>query len=74
MNALPVSDDFPLVETVERLIERHGPRRLLMAVLGRLVRRRTERPARFPGHLSDHMRRDIGMPPEAYHRRHWDLY
>lgn len=74
MNALPLRDNFPLVETVERLIERHGQQRMLLAVLRQILRRRDRRPQPLRGLMSDHIRRDLGLPPlEIYHRRYWEI-
>ena len=49
--------------TIERLIEEHGARRVLWAVLRAALR--PPPPPRDAAALSDHLRRDIGLPPAA---------
>ena len=62
MNAIRHNDDNMPHVAVRRLIERHGLRPILLAVLGLALRRRRRQGP--PAHtLSDHLRLDIGLPP-----------
>lgn len=55
------------------LMDEHGVFRVLGAVLKALVRRDPSRRGLYADDLSGHLRRDIGLPPQAEARRHWDL-
>lgn len=65
----------PPAETLARLIDRHGARAVLTALDAALtVRGRVRRQARRDtAALSDHLRRDIGLPPHAPAPRHWEI-
>ncbi|RMC34286.1 hypothetical protein [Paracoccus alkanivorans] len=54
--------------TIERLIHRYGAMPVLWATIRALLmpRKRRARPP-DPYHLSPHLRRDIGLPPERPH-------
>lgn len=54
--------------TIDRLIQRYGAMPVLWATIRALLmpRRRRPRPP-DPYHLSPHLRRDIGIPPEPPH-------
>jgi hypothetical protein len=62
MNALPFRDDRPALEALAPLIDSHGRLRVLLAALRLALRRREGPQRRFPAALSDHLRRDIGLP------------
>jgi len=51
----------PPAEMLSSLIDRHGLRRVALALLAALLRRRRRRTDACA--LSDHLRRDIGLPP-----------
>jgi hypothetical protein len=61
------------------LVERHGLRTTLAALARVLLERRratrrTRRRLRADlAGFSDHMRRDVGLPPAAPGRRHWEI-
>lgn len=60
---------------LHRLILRHGARAVTFALFRALVIKRRKRP-RPPDiyHLSPHMRRDIGLPPQPPHvPRYYEL-
>ena len=65
---LTISNDDTLRVTVDRLILRHGALPVLLTFAVRLVRRpRIARPRiarRMSLQMSDHLLRDIGLPPE----------
>jgi hypothetical protein len=63
MNVIPLRDDPAPIETLERLVARYGLRRVLLALARLALRPRPRAPRDYPGALSDHMRRDIGLPP-----------
>ncbi|HQY43048.1 MAG TPA: hypothetical protein PK450_02630 [Paracoccaceae bacterium] len=56
-----------------KLMDEHGVLRVLGAVLKALVRRDPSKRDLFAEDLSGHLRRDIGLSPQAEARRHWDL-
>jgi hypothetical protein len=55
------SEPVRLNELLDALIADHGAMRVLRALAMRLVSRKT-RPTRAD-HLSEHLRRDVGLPP-----------
>lgn len=61
MNAIRTNDRPNLHAAVRDLVDRHGARAILLAVLGRIVSRPGR--TRSVDELSDHLRRDIGLPP-----------
>ncbi|WP_282602007.1 hypothetical protein [Paracoccus sp. PARArs4] len=65
----------PLMPAMHRLILRHGASAVAWAMLRALLMPRKRRPRPpDPYHLSPHMRRDIGLPPEAPHvPRYYEL-
>jgi hypothetical protein len=67
MNAIMNDDHYPLSHAVERLVAEHGVHAVIAAVMLRLFRRRPAaggaRGGAAIGPLSDHLRRDIGLPP-----------
>lgn len=60
---VPDSGDLPAEIALTRLIERHGTGAVLCAMLRLLTRRRRRRLR--SDDLSDHLRRDIGLPERA---------
>ncbi|MCX8509072.1 MAG: hypothetical protein ORN49_09390 [Rhodobacteraceae bacterium] len=60
------------LSALDQLIEDHGALRTLLAFLAAWRRQKQSR-GLYPYQLSDHMRRDIGLPPEMAHRNYWDL-
>jgi hypothetical protein len=72
MNAIQI-DDRPPDAVVRDLIDRHGLRPILLALLRlALSRRRAAPPA--DDRLSDYLRRDIGLPPVPGRQRFWELH
>jgi hypothetical protein len=65
MNALINDHTTPLSHAVERLVAEHGFRAVTAALMLRLVRRHPTADGPIVGHLTDHIRRDIGLPPAA---------
>lgn len=63
----PIPDLLP--EALDNLIARHGLRRVLLALIARPLRHRRVEVV----DLSDHIRRDIGLPPSGHSPRHWDI-
>ncbi|SLN17994.1 hypothetical protein ROJ8625_00604 [Roseivivax jejudonensis] len=57
--------------SIDATIARHGALRVLMAALGALLRPAAPHPPPEAGvdGLTPHLRRDIGLPPEAAHAR-----
>ncbi len=81
MNALPLKNPTPLAEVVDDLVANFGLRRVLLAVAARLFRNQHPpdslsfpKLGRQPGveTLSDHLRQDLGLPPDMHHRIHID--
>lgn len=81
MNALPLKNPTPLAEVVDDLVANFGLRRVLLAVAARLFRKQHPpdslsfpKLGRQPGieTLSDHLRQDLGLPPDMHHRIHID--
>jgi len=72
MNAIPV-DNRPPDIAVRDLIDRHGLRPILIAVLGLALHRGHDPAPRRAEALSDHLRRDIGLPPATERRQYWEL-
>ena len=81
MNALPLKNPTPLAEVVDDLVANFGLRRVLLAVAARLFRKQHPpdslsfpKLGRQPGieTLSDHLRQDLGLPPDMHHRIHTD--
>jgi hypothetical protein len=66
MNAIVNDDHYPLSHAVERLVAEHGVRAVMAAVMLRLVRRQPAPAGPAVGQLSDHLRRDIGLPPADF--------
>lgn len=66
---------MPPAEALTRLIDRHGARAILIAFIAALRARTRARRAlrRAAAPASDHLRRDIGLPPHASSPRHWDI-
>lgn len=65
----------PPAETLARLFDRHGVRAVLTALVAALMARAKARrnARRDTAALSDHLRRDIGLPPHAPAPRHWEI-
>jgi len=63
----------PPAPDLDRLIDRHGARRVLAALARALLRRRAaRRRARLEAAmLSDHLRADLGLPPKTDAPRPW---
>ena len=81
MNALPLKNPKPLADVVDDLVTNFGLRRVLLAVAARLFRKQHPpdslsfpKLGRQPGidTLSDHLRQDLGLPPDTHHRIHID--
>ena len=75
MNALPLKSPEPLNAVVDELVASFGLRRVVMAVAARLFRKQhppDRRPFAVAGrrpaadYLSDHLRKDMGLPPDNY--------
>ena len=73
MNMNLVADEHPPSIAIESLIARHGPWRILAAVMAALIRHRRKSPDLWGNQVSAHMRKDMGLPPEPKSPRHWDL-
>jgi hypothetical protein len=58
---------------LSRLMDEHGVLRTLVAFAAVLLRRDRRSRAQFANDLPDHLRRDIGLHPQAEARRHWDV-
>ena len=57
--------------TISEVIERYGAVRVLLGALRALVTRKETH--RFPdAPMCDHLRRDIGLPPEIEQLAYWD--
>lgn len=56
---------------VATLIERHGLLRVLRAVAAAVLKPNRPHRAIAPKRLSPHLRRDLGLEPEAPRQRHW---
>ncbi|SDW78530.1 hypothetical protein [Celeribacter indicus] len=69
----PLKPPAGLRAALEPLIERHGLWHVLRAVFAarREIRRRRVLTLRGGGEVSAHIRRDIGLPPEAPPPRSW---
>jgi hypothetical protein len=63
MNALTNDHTTPLTQALEGLVAEHGFRAVTAALMLRLVRRHPAADGSMIGPLSDHIRRDIGLPP-----------
>ncbi|MEP1521950.1 hypothetical protein [Ascidiaceihabitans sp.] len=83
MNALPLDNSHTPREVIDDLIASFGFRRVFFAVLTRVFKR--SRPPDAIGfgrlcaqtstdHLCDHLRRDIGLPPNTKHKLEIDLF
>jgi hypothetical protein len=82
MNALPLENVQNPGDVIDELVAGFGFRTVALAVIARIFRR-TRPPdsanfptlARQPGveHLSDHLRRDIGLEPDYGRKFHVDL-
>ena len=69
---LYAQENRPPTVTIEQLIEDHGALRTLAAFVRAVIRRNRAR-GLYVYELSDHVRRDVGLPPEMAHRNYWDL-
>jgi hypothetical protein len=82
MNALPIENAQTPGDVIDELVASFGFRRVALAVIARIFRR-TRPPdsvtfpalVRQPGveHLSDHLRRDLGLEPDHGCKFHVDL-
>ncbi|MEL6682491.1 MAG: hypothetical protein AAFQ09_07575 [Pseudomonadota bacterium] len=81
MNALPLKNHQPLAEVVDDLVANFGLRRVVLAVAARLFRKQHPPDSQnFPqlsrqvgvDALSDHLRQDLGLPPEMNRKVHID--
>ena len=60
------SDRTPHVDSIDGIIARHGAFPVLVAALKALIRQRKKRPPPVDAAtLPDHLKRDVGLPPEA---------
>lgn len=82
MNALPLDTNQTPRAVIDDLVANFGMRRVLLAVLTRVFRRsRPPDTGPFPmlaaqtniDGLSDHLRKDLGLPPNANRRVEIDL-
>jgi hypothetical protein len=82
MNALPLKNRREPSEIIDDLIEDYGVRRVALAILSRIHKRSRppdgvvrDRQVMEPriDVLSDHLRRDLGLPPEGPPKAHVDL-
>lgn len=82
MNALPLDNSHTPRDVIDDLIASFGFRRVFLAVLTRMFKR--SRPPDAIGfgrlfaqdsteHLCDHLRRDIGLPPNTKRKLEIDL-
>lgn len=55
-----IAGDLPPIHTLDRLIDLHGTRAVLRALVMAMIRRR--KALADAGTLPDHLRRDIGLP------------
>jgi uncharacterized protein YjiS (DUF1127 family) len=63
MNARHIDEPMPVNRALERLVSQYGTLPVLLAMIRRMVRRQN-RPSRAKlSPMSDHIRRDIGLPP-----------
>lgn len=62
MNALLNDEHVRPADLLADLIERHGPWRVVAALVAQLVRRARRAPVVRVSDLPDHLRRDIGLP------------
>lgn len=77
MNALPIQTIRPPRDVIDELVTNFGIRQVLLAVIKRMFKRsrppdadelhRALSRARVEG-LSDHLRKDMGLPPDTQHR------
>jgi len=82
MNALPLDTNHTPREVIDDLVANFGFRRVLLAVLTQIFKRsqppdvgpfpRLETQGGVDG-LSDHLRKDLGLPPNANRRLDVDL-
>jgi hypothetical protein len=74
MNAQLVSHDKrPPLAVIDSLIAEHGAWTTVRAVLSAVLRRDRALALRLSSEFNDHMRRDIGLEPEARPRMYWEL-
>ena len=73
MNAIPDLEENPLATAVEGLFATHGTWPTLRAVVVRMLRRPVPVRVLAPGDLSEHLRRDIGLPRAPQSRKYWEL-
>jgi hypothetical protein len=74
MNAIALENEAVTpAAAVESLVARHGFRPVLLALFGQALGRRKSRRRAPPLVLNDHLRRDIGLEPEPFHRDPWGL-
>lgn len=78
MNALPIKSHVSPHVAVDQLIADHGFGRIALAVVARIFRRSRPPDARPPQklrhyHLTEHLRRDLGLPPDDRPGTHADL-
>lgn len=81
MNALPLKNVQTPADVIDDLVASFGFRRVALAVIARIFRRtRPPDSATFPelvwqpgvDHLSDHLRRDLGLDPNHGRKFHVD--
>lgn len=82
MNALPLENTRKPGDAIDELVASFGFRRVAFAVIARIFRRtRPPDSASFPTlawqpgveHLSEHLRRDLGLEPDHGREFHVDL-
>lgn len=73
MNAVHDFDGKRPAEVLADLVARHGGRPVLLALVGLLLRPRPKDIKPLPDNLSDHLLRDVGLPPEPQARKYWEI-
>jgi hypothetical protein len=66
-------DDRLSADAVRALVERHGFWRVLCALTAAALWRRAEARVAQVADLSDHLRRDIGLPPRGRGAADWSV-
>ncbi|WP_148378976.1 hypothetical protein [Maritimibacter fusiformis] len=67
----PMPAELSARHLLDRALDAHGTWATLRALVAAMFARR-RRPG-VPNGLGDHLRRDLGLPPEAQSPRYWDI-
>jgi hypothetical protein len=73
MNALLNRDENSTFRAMETLIARDGFLKVVIAFVALLARRKRKARQLYDNELSEHMRRDLGLPPMHDAPNHWEL-